>query len=153
MYQAHERALEGVALPQYLRNEDRNSMASSIESRLPFMDFRLVTRALTLPDAAKIHDGWTKKILRDALRDVVPAVVLERRDKMGFPTPHAAWLRDELAPYVAEALMPESLVRRGLYDVDAVSRLHARWRSGDDGAASALWRITSVDLWARAWGL
>jgi len=153
VYRAHRRSLEESAMPEYLRYEDRNSMASSIESRLPFLDHRLVSLAVTLPNEAKLHRAWTKRILRDALRGIVPDVILDRRDKMGFPTPHAHWMRNELAGAVAEAVHSSELRALEAVDLGQVSEMYRRWMAGEDGLGHALWRIVSVDLWLRAYGL
>jgi len=78
-------------LPQLLRYEDRNSMRHSIETRLPFLDYRVVELGVGLSLAAKIDGGKQKVVLRDAMRDVVPAQILSRRDKIGFSPPDRTW--------------------------------------------------------------
>src|SRR5689334_7876719 len=80
-------------LPSLLRYEDRNSMAFSIETRLPFLDYRLVEFLFALPDTERLDGATSKAILRRAMADRVPRAVLERRDKMGFETPTDVWLR------------------------------------------------------------
>jgi asparagine synthase (glutamine-hydrolysing) len=79
-------------LPQLLRYEDRNSMAASVESRVPYLEVELVNFALSLPADLKINRGQTKFVLREALRDVVPDRVRCRVDKLGFPAPEQTWL-------------------------------------------------------------
>ena len=81
-------------LCQLLRYEDRNSMAFSIESRVPFVDYRLVEYVLTIPVTYKIHDGWSKYILRKAMDGELPAEVQWRKDKMGFVTPEKDWMNN-----------------------------------------------------------
>lgn len=81
-------------LQQLLRYEDRNSMRFSVEARVPFTDYRLVEYALNIPASYKIHNGWTKYILRKAAEDLVPPEVVWRKDKIGFQTPEKKWLRD-----------------------------------------------------------
>jgi len=83
-------------LPQLLRYEDRNSMAFSVESRVPFLEPELVAFALSLPADMKIHKGITKHVLREALRGLVPDEILLRNDKMGFPAPEKKWLKQGL---------------------------------------------------------
>jgi asparagine synthase (glutamine-hydrolysing) len=80
------------SLPALLRYEDRNSMAFSIEARTPFLDYRLVEHAFSLPMSHKIRDGWTKRVLRDAM-PALPDEIRWRKDKKGFVTPEALWLR------------------------------------------------------------
>lgn len=84
----------GVGLKTLLRYEDRNSMAFSIESRVPFLTKGFVELALSLPENYLIgDDGCTKRVFRDAMRGIVPDAVLDRRDKIGFSTPEFVWLR------------------------------------------------------------
>jgi asparagine synthase (glutamine-hydrolysing) len=92
------------ALPHLLRYEDRNSMAHSIETRLPFLDFRVVEAGISMPSDYKLRDGWTKYVLRRAMENVLPREVTWRRNKIGFEAPDAIWLgairsqmRDELS--------------------------------------------------------
>lgn len=80
-------------IPQLLRYEDRNSMAFSIESRVPFLELELVNFILSLPAHFKIKNGFTKAILREALKGVVPEEVRLRTSKLGFPTPEIEWLK------------------------------------------------------------
>lgn len=89
------RQLLDTSLPLLLRYEDRNSMAWSVESRVPFLDFRLVEFLAAQPDAFKSHRGVAKVLLRDAMRGVVPNAILDRRDKMGFVTPEQRWLTQD----------------------------------------------------------
>ena len=73
-----------TSLPALLRYEDRNSMAFSLEARTPFLDYRLVERALGLPSSDLVRGGWTKAILRDGMAGLLPDDVRLRRDKVGF---------------------------------------------------------------------
>jgi asparagine synthase (glutamine-hydrolysing) len=91
-------------LPSLLRYEDRNSMAFSIETRLPFLDYRLVEFALSLPDDQRLDGVTTKAILRRSLADRIPAPVLARHDKMGFETPADVWFRSRFANEVRRRL-------------------------------------------------
>jgi len=85
--------LETTSLPYQLHSEDRNSMLFSIESRLPFLDYRLVEFCLSLPDHFKYRDGYTKKILRDAIGNL-PQEIKDRKDKMGFVSPDEPWVKE-----------------------------------------------------------
>lgn len=79
-----------TSLPYLLRAEDRNSMAFSIEARVPFTDYRLVDYVFSLPAVYKIHNGWTKWLLRLAVQDLLPPDITWRKDKKGFSTP--SWI-------------------------------------------------------------
>jgi asparagine synthase (glutamine-hydrolysing) len=81
-------------IPQLLRYEDRNSMCFSIESRVPFLNTELVDFILSLPANYKIRNGFSKAILREALKGIVPDAILKRRDKLGFPAPEVEWMRN-----------------------------------------------------------
>jgi len=82
-------------LPALLRYEDHNSMAWSVESRTPFMDFRLMEFTLGLPERFVYKNGIRKTILRDAMHNIIPEAIENRKDKMGFVTPEEVWLRTE----------------------------------------------------------
>lgn len=79
-------------LPHLLKYEDKNSMANSVEARLPFLDYRCVELAHSIPDEYKINSGWTKSILRKAIQSELPKAVVWRKDKLGFNAPEAEWL-------------------------------------------------------------
>jgi len=81
-----------VQLPHLLRYEDRNSMRHSIETRLPFLDYRVVEFAVSIPARHKIRDGWTKFLLRKAIDPQLPKQVTWRKDKMGFEAPERTWI-------------------------------------------------------------
>lgn len=78
-------------LPMLLRYEDRNSMAHSVESRLPFLDCRLVEYIRSIPDECKISDGITKRVLREGMCGILPDAITDRMDKIGFETQEEVW--------------------------------------------------------------
>lgn len=88
--------LTRFSLPVLLRYEDKNSMAFSRESRVPFLDYRLVEYVASLPLNLKLRDGWTKYCLRRGAQGSVPDVILRRKDKLGFATPEDEWFRSAL---------------------------------------------------------
>ena len=136
-----------TSLPALLRYEDRNSMAFSIEARTPFLDYRLVERAMALPADDLIRDGWTKALLRQAMIGILPESVRLRRDKLGFATPEARWLA-ELAPELRRWLGAESRLRQHLDP-----RAMAGWLALPDAAFArrpGLFRLLSAELWLRA---
>ena len=85
-------------LPSILRNYDRCSMASGVEVRMPFMDFRLVSFAFSCPDSDKIGNGYTKSILRASMAGIMPEAIRTRRNKIGFNSPLPALFNDDLLP-------------------------------------------------------
>ena len=108
-------------LQELLRYADRNSMAFSRELRLPFLDHRLVEFALSLPSSMLFHDGRSKRVLREAMRGMVPPEILQRRDKVGFMAPWAQWWRDgRIATALRERLREAREGVEDFIDVDAV---------------------------------
>lgn len=103
--------LSTYSLPHLLKYEDRNSMAHSIEARVPFTDFRLVDYVFSIPAAYKIHRGWTKWLLRLAMKDLLPSEIVWRKDKLGFATP--AWIsREEVWQMWLERTFPSTQTHR-----------------------------------------
>ena len=97
------------SLPVLLRYEDKNSMAHSVESRVPFLDHRLVEFCVGLPTEQKIRNGVSKLVMREALTGAVPAPILARRSKLGFGGDFRSWigdLEDELSSWAADRARP-----------------------------------------------
>jgi asparagine synthase (glutamine-hydrolysing) len=135
-------------LPSLLRYEDRNSMAFSIETRLPFLDYRLVEYAFTLPDVARLDGVTTKAILRRALADRIPSSVLARRDKMGFETPTDRWLRQRHAGEVRRRLLTRGPLHEWL-DPGALALELEGYLAGRRAIGVQVWRWLSLEAWAR----
>jgi asparagine synthase (glutamine-hydrolysing) len=136
------------SLPQLLRYADRNSMAHSIELRLPFLDRRVAEFALSLPAGILYRDGYRKQVLRDAVRDDVPADVLARRDKVGYETPEQQWFGTvEGRSRIAAILLDRDRGLDDLVDRHAVERDVA---SGSWRDVHAIWRAVNAELWLRA---
>jgi asparagine synthase (glutamine-hydrolysing) len=94
----------GTVLPTILRNFDRLSMAHGIEVRMPFMDWRLVTYTMALPEASKASGGYTKMIARRAMADRMPESIRMGRRKVGFNSPMPEWLNGPLVDWTATLL-------------------------------------------------
>ena len=91
--------LTKYSIPQLLHYEDRNGMAFSLESRVPYLDYRLVDYVMDIPAIYKIYNGWTKYIFRMAVKDILPETILWRKDKLGFSTPEKKWLLNGENPF------------------------------------------------------
>ena len=139
-------ALTGWGIARLLHYADRNTMNFSLEARVPFLDHRLVEYCMGLPYRMKIRGHVTKHILREAMRDRVPAVVLERTDKKGFPTPIGAWLRQQ-EPFVRQVLDPLALRQRHVLEPKAVGRLVDRHMKGRADNGWTLWQLLNLELW------
>lgn len=137
-------------LPSLLRYEDRSSMAFGIETRLPFLDYRLVEFAFSLPDAVRLEGTTTKAVARRALGDRVPRSVLERRDKMGFETPTDLWLRGRHA-----AELRRRLTRKGPFqdwvDPAVVEASLDDFLAGRRALGLQVWRWLSLEAWSQHW--
>jgi asparagine synthase (glutamine-hydrolysing) len=135
-------------LVELLMKQDQMSMAASIESRVPFLDHHLVEFAAGLPPDRKLSRTTTKRILREAVKDVVPAAILERR-KMGFPVPFAAWMRGRWNGVARDVLLDGRSRQRGVLSPPAVERLLDDARTGVHGTADAVWSLLNLELWYR----
>ena len=129
-------------LPSLLHFEDRNSMAFSIESRVPFLDHRLVEYGFKLNNDDKINKGVTKHILRESMRGILPDSILNRRDKKGFTTPGAKWLRGDI-----RFLLEQDFSKLDMIDHGKVQQLIKQFKQGDDKPAHLLWRIGGLNYW------
>jgi asparagine synthase (glutamine-hydrolysing) len=137
-----------TSLPNLCRYGDHNSMAHSVEMRMPFLDRRVAEFAFSLPPSLVFHGGVTKRMLRAAMRGLVPDRVLDRRDKVGYETPERAWFDDPAGrARVAQIVLDPSLRASGRYDVAALERDYA---AGSWSNVSALWRVLNVELWLRS---
>jgi len=145
--------LTRTRLPALLRYEDRLSMAFSIESRVPFLDHRLVELAFALPDRAKLSSGWSKYALRQALDGLLPSSVTWRRDKKGFPTPVGVWLRDDRGAAALDLLRDPQRRTQHLFPDSALQPLLARHVGGQADQSWQVWRALSTELWLDAFDL
>jgi asparagine synthase (glutamine-hydrolysing) len=143
------RELTSTNLPALLHYEDRNSMAFSLESRVPYLDVRLVEYIASLPLAQKIESGVTKAVLRCAVKGLIPESVRCRMDKMGFVTPEEVWMKDALRPFMLEILSSRSFRSRPYWDAGAVAGNYREFLDGKSGYSPDLWRIACAELWLR----
>jgi asparagine synthase (glutamine-hydrolysing) len=141
--------LLATSLPALLRYEDRNSMAWSIESRVPFLDYRLVEFTAGLPDAWKLDQGLTKVVLREALAGVVPERVRMRRDKMGFVTPEREWIHGEARSWFLAGARDAAEACPDLLDGDALVREVEDIAEGRRTFTFAPWRVLCFGRWLR----
>lgn len=140
--------LSRYSVPSLLRYEDRNSMAWSIESRVPFLDYRLVEFAIRLPIEHKLRGGRTKAVLRSGLRGIVPDRVLDRRDKMGFVTPQSRWMNGALGQHVESLCNEASPTLNKWVDLPA---LLVGWRQATPAqrhtAQALMFRLGTLGQW------
>lgn len=132
-------------LPALLHVEDRMSMAHGIESRVPFIDHSIVEFAATIPSNIKFKDGTLKMVLINAMKQELPAIILNRKDKMGFPVPLNEWLQGDLKEYVEE-IFHDPLVRTRRYfnQEEIIRNLGSESTFG-----RKIWGLLSLELWHR----
>jgi asparagine synthase (glutamine-hydrolysing) len=135
-------------LVELLMKQDQMSMAASIESRVPFLDHKLVEFAASLPDSWKLSGLTTKRVLREAMKAVLPASILNR-PKMGFPVPLGAWLRGGWNSVASDVLLDRRSRERGVIDPKAVERLLRDHASGRVNGTDRLWSLLNLELWFR----
>lgn len=136
-------------LPELLHYEDRNSMAHSLEARVPFLDYRLAELAFSLDGGELIRAGRTKHVLRRALSDLLPPEVRDRTDKLGFVTPGGRFFRGAIGDLAADVFASRSFAERGFVDARAARRRLDAHRRGELEAGFELWRALNLELWAR----
>ena len=135
-------ALYGVGLPILLHYEDRNSMAASVESRLPFLDYQLVEFCLSLPDHLKIQQAVRKYILREAMQPLLPQKVYRRYDKLGYATPQKRWMKEH-HPIFQKHLKEAIAASQGLIGSEALSIQDSNLH----------WRIIAFGKWIQQFDL
>ena len=138
-----------MSLPGLLHYEDRNSMAFSVEARLPFLDYRLIEYIFSLPMEQKLKEGVTKVILRNAMKGALPEEVRNRMDKMGFATPEDLWFRKILREDVSEIVGSKSFAERGYFDVRKVQEGFEDHCKGRINIGSLIWKWVNLELWLR----
>ena len=132
-------------LPHLLRYEDRNSMRHSIETRLPFLDYRMVEACLSMPPQYKIHNGWTKYILRMAIKKLLPKMVVWRSTKLGFEAPTETWLRAS-----------DKLVRDEISNSKILTKITDHDRMMNKLSKTSLkqqWMLYNIAVWERIYGV
>lgn len=138
-----------IGLPSLLHYEDRNSMAFSIESRVPFLDYRLVEFMFSLPNNQKINNGITKVVLRSAMKDILPEKVRNRMDKMGFVTPEDIWFRTSAKDKIIEIISSDSFRGRKYFNVSEIKKEFEAHCKGKKNISFVIWRWINLELWLR----
>ncbi len=136
-------------LPALLHVEDRTSMAFSLESRAPLLDYRLIEHAASVPGVLRLKDLQLKHILRQAVEDLLPPAVYRRTDKMGMPTPISVWFRGSLAGWLRDQLLAPESLDSGLLSHGYVKQAVDEHLCGRRDRGLDLWKALNVVLWWR----
>ena len=135
-----------TVLPTLLRNYDRYSMANGVEIRMPFMDHRLVTYTFSLPWTSKVGGTYSKRIMRDALKDILPEPIRTRRDKIGWNAPMHEWLQGLLKSEIDELIVKGELSKKANDAWQQFQRkVNPNWSDGQK-----IWSVLMPELWKRA---
>ena len=135
-------------LHELLMKQDQMSMAASIESRVPFLDHRLVEFTAGLPASLKLRGFTTKRILRESMKGVLPPSILAR-PKMGFPVPVGTWFRGRWRGLVNELVLGERARQRGIFSPEITRRLVGEHLAGRMDHTERLWALINFELWQR----
>lgn len=136
-------------LPGLLQIEDRTSMAVSIESRIPLLDYRLVEFMAKVPSHIKMKNLILKHMEREAMRDILPKEIVDREDKMGFYAPIYVWFRRDLKQYVENIIFSNSFKERSIFDMQKVRDRYKSYIEGGPDFSEQLWMLINVELWHR----
>jgi asparagine synthase (glutamine-hydrolysing) len=132
-------------LPALLQVEDRVSMASSLESRVPLLDHRIADLVGSVPPRLKFRGGELKFLFKRVVGDLLPPPVLHRKDKMGFPVPMHLWARGRARDFFADVLLSRRAAERGLYNMAEVEKLMQM----ESAFGRRLWGLLNLELWYR----
>jgi asparagine synthase (glutamine-hydrolysing) len=135
-------------LHELLMKQDQMSMAASIESRVPFLDHKLVEFTATLPERMKLRGWTTKYILRQGMKGILPERILNR-PKMGFPVPIGAWFRGQYKSIIDEYVLSERTLQRGLFNPDVVREIVKKHQYGNENHSERLWALVNFEIWQR----
>ena len=135
-------------LHELLMKQDQMSMATSVESRVPFLDHKLVEFTSGLPQRLKLRGWTTKYVLRESMKGLLPEAILSR-PKMGFPVPIGAWFRGAYSSVIDEYVLSDRALSRGIFSPDFVRNLVARHQTGGENHSERLWALVNFEIWQR----
>lgn len=134
-----------ASLPALLHVEDRVSMAVSLESRVPILDHRIVDLVTSIPPGMKFKGAEMKYILKKAIKDILPPIIMNRKDKMGFPVPLHLWARNNVKDFFRDILLCPTCKDRGIFNLPVVEKLIEQ----EDAFGRRLWGLINIELWHR----
>lgn len=139
-------SVERSPLPLYLRIEDRNAMAHSVEIRVPFLDYRLVELLFSVPGQYKMRGPFNKYIIREAMRGKIPDSVRNRQDKMGFPSPSGIWM-SELEGKIRDMLSSQLASEIGVFNLAQVKKDFDRHCKGEMQLGRETFNVLQFLIW------
>jgi asparagine synthase (glutamine-hydrolysing) len=136
-----------ASLPALLHVEDRTSMAASIESRVPLLDHRIIEFMARIPPNIKFSGGRMKHLFKEAVCNTVPAPILARKDKMGFPTPLTQWVSGSGKEFVRDTLLSSHARQRGLYNMEHIESAI----QNEQEFGRVVWGLLCLELWHKTY--
>jgi asparagine synthase (glutamine-hydrolysing) len=133
------------SLPALLHVEDRTSMAASIESRVPLLDHRIIEFMAHIPPNIKFSGGRMKHIFKESVRNTVPTQILERKDKMGFPTPLSQWSKGVAKSFIRDTLLSDKVKHRGIFNFSEIEKV----MESENEFGRVVWGLLCLELWHR----
>jgi asparagine synthase (glutamine-hydrolysing) len=133
------------SLPALLQVEDRVTMANSLESRVPILDYRIVELIISMPPRMKFKGAEMKYILKKAVKDILPSSIFHRKDKMGFPVPLHIWAKNNAGFFFRDVLLSKTCTERGLFNVKKIQNLI----DNENSFGRRLWGLLCLELWFR----
>ena len=141
-----------TSLPQLLTLEDKNSMRWSIETRIPFLDFHFVEAAMGCTSRQKLHKGKTKVIFRNAIASLIPPLVSNRKDKIGFEAPSNALFREErVMAFSRDIIFSDRFRKRPYWKWEEVKKIFESHIKGKVNCGDTIWKWINTELWLRSY--
>jgi asparagine synthase (glutamine-hydrolysing) len=146
--------MHSTSIQTLLHYEDRMAMAHGVESRVPFLDHRLVKFAFSLPSEYKIQPPFGKYVHREAMQDIIPPAIYNRKDKAIFSSPfYSVWLKDRLSPYIAEIFNSAEFRQRGIYNLPLIEQKRTAFKNGSKADGEMLFNLLALETWFRTFKL
>jgi asparagine synthase (glutamine-hydrolysing) len=144
--------MHSTSIQTLLHYEDRMAMAHGVESRVPFLDHRLVELAFSLPSDFKINPPYGKYVHREAMQGIIPAAIYNRKDKAIFSTPfYSNWMQNHLKDYISDIFASDEFKQRGIYNLPIIKQKWTAFRSGSKANAEMLFNILALEMWFRTY--
>ena len=135
-------------LHELLMKQDQMSMAASLESRVPFLDHKLVEFTSSLPESLKLRRWTTKYVLRQSMKGMLPEQILTR-PKMGFPVPIGTWFRGPYTQVLDEYVLGSRAMERGIFNADSLRKFVNEHQRGVANHSERLWSLVNLEMWFR----
>ena len=150
LHDALSLTLLSTAIPHLLRYEDKNSMRWGIETRVPFLDVNLVESAMSIPTADKMRNGKTKVIFKEAIKTLIPGMILHRKDKIGFDTPNDEFFRDpQIIEFCKKIFTSEEFKSRPYWNYKEVEKQYNLHLEGKSNIGETIFKWINLEIWLR----